>query len=118
MDREFPGRWALEARTQLSQADQERFFVVLKDKTGAVQGFCHVSVAEDGNGGLGPIGIAQTVRGHRVGDYLLRQSLLHLRRIGAREVCIDWTILKDFYGRFGFQPVRTYRGSYKQVLKK
>lgn len=118
LDREFPGRWALEARTQLSQANQERFFVVLKDKTGAMQGFCHVSAAEDGNGGLGPIGIAKAVRGHRVGDYLLRQSLLHLRRIGAREVCIDWTILKDFYGRFGFQPVRTYRGSYKQVRKK
>ncbi|WOC32783.1 MULTISPECIES: GNAT family N-acetyltransferase [Caproicibacterium] len=118
LDREFPGRWALEAREQLAQGRQEPYFVLLKDKAGQVQGFCHVSVKEDGSGGLGPIGIAKAVRGHCVGEYLQRQSFMHLRSLGAREVCIDWTILKDFYGKFGFQPVRTYRGSWKQVQEK
>lgn len=118
LDREFPGRWALEAREQLALGGQEPYFVVMKDKAGQIQGFCHVSVTEDGYGGLGPIGIAKAVRGHSAGDYIQRQSLVHLRSLGAKEICIDWTILKDFYGKFGFQPVRTYRGSYKQVHEK
>lgn len=115
LDQEFPGRWALEAREQLTREHQEPYFVILKDKAGDVQGYCHVSAEPDGTGGLGPIGISKAVRGHCVGDFLLRESLLHLRSLGAKDICIDWTILKDFYGKFGFESVRTFRGSYKQI---
>ena len=71
-----------------------------------------------GRSGLGPIGISAGVRGRRLGEFLLRQSLLQLRALGAHIVCIDWTILKEYYGKFGFLPVRRYRGGVKNMLNR
>lgn len=118
LSREFPGRWEWEARQQLAQPNQERYFLLLKNAAGLVQGYCHVSASPDGSGGLGPVGIAKELRGQHLGDFLLAASLQHLRRLGVQKVCIDWTILQKFYGQFGFQVVRTYRGAKKQVKEK
>ena len=52
-----------------------------------------------------------------VGDYILNQSLQQLRKIGAVRVNIDWTILKDFYGQFGFKAERLYLAAYKEFDK-
>ncbi len=112
---EFPGRWYVTVKEYLKQGKNLENIVVLKDKKEQIKGFCMVAVHDGGTGGLGPIGIAADVRGQRNGEFLLQQSLLHLRKLGAGRVCIDWTILKDFYGKFGFNPVRVYRGAYKEI---
>lgn len=87
--------------------------MVLRPRGGAVCGFCKIAVQPGGRSGLGPIGIAAGVRGRRLGELLLQRSLLQLRALGAHTVCIDWTILKEYYGKFGFLPERTYRGGMK-----
>jgi GNAT superfamily N-acetyltransferase len=116
LSEEFPGRWYVTAKEYLEQGGNRENMVVLKDNNkNQIKGFCMLAVGVDGFGGLGPIGIAESIRGQRNGDYLLQQSLLHLRKLGADNVCIDWTILKDFYGKFDFNPVRIYRGAYKEI---
>ncbi len=59
-------------------------------------------------GGLGPIGIAPELRGRGIGRALLALALEELQRRGGRDVVIDWTVLLDYYGRFGFRPWKTY----------
>jgi GNAT superfamily N-acetyltransferase len=60
-------------------------------------------------GGLGPMGLAQDLRGRRLGHVLLDRAIVHLASLGVREMVIDWTILLDFYGALGFVPCRRYR---------
>lgn len=110
---EFPGRWLEEMQSFLGSGGNPGEIMLLCPKNGAVCGFCKISVNPQGRSGLGPIGISAGVRGRRLGEFLLRQSLLQLRALGAHIVCIDWTILKEYYGKFGFLPVRRYRGGVK-----
>lgn len=114
LEREFPGRWVFEAKEAIAEGKNPESIVILwnKDKTEIV-GYCMISVDEKGYGGLGPIGIAKKIRGKHVGDYILNQSLQQLRKIGAVRVNIDWTILKEFYGQFGFKAERLYLAAYK-----
>jgi GNAT superfamily N-acetyltransferase len=112
----LPDRWAFEMQEYLDQKKDRNCLMVMKRRTdGSICGFCMLQVNEEGRGGLGPIGIAKAVRGRHVGDYLLYQSLCQLKKIGGQRICIDWTILKDFYGQFGFRPVRIFRGGYKEI---
>lgn len=115
IEREFPGRWVFEAEEALNMGKDAKSIILMwnKEKT-EVLGYCMLSVDTDGYGGLGPVGIAKKIRGRHVGDYILNMSLKQLRNIGAKRVNIDWTILKDFYGQFGFLPERTYCGAYKE----
>lgn len=113
---EFPGRWEFEFNTAMQERKAPDEIVVLwnRDETEVVgYAMLHAerdsSGAKTGYGGLGPIGIAEKIRGHHVGDYILWAGLMQLRTIGVRTVNIDWTILKDFYGQFGFEPARIYR---------
>lgn len=119
LEREFPGRWVFEAKEAIAEGKDSESIVILwnKDKTEIV-GYCMLSVNENGYGGLGPIGIAKKIRGKHVGDYILNQSLQQLRKIGAVRVNIDWTILKDFYGQFGFKAERLYLAAYKDFDEK
>lgn len=119
LHREFPGRWEYEAEMALQEQKDPREIVMLwtPDRNELV-GYCMLTVDKDeqggktGRGGLGPIGIAQKIRGNHVGDFILHQSLLQLRELGVITVNIDWTILKDFYGQFDFYAARTYRAAY------
>lgn len=61
-------------------------------------------------GSLGPIGVSEEVRGRGLGHALLAAALLELKGRGCRQTIIDWTTLKDFYGRHGFEVTREYRG--------
>jgi len=116
LHREFPGRWEYEFSEALQEKKDFDEIVVLwnRDET-EVAGYAMLHAERDaegkktGYGGLGPIGIAEKIRGHHVGDYILHEGLLQLRKIGVETVNIDWTILKDFYGQFGFEPARIYR---------
>lgn len=118
LEREFPGRWVYEAKEAVHGKGAMENVVLLwnKERTEVV-GYCMLSVDANGYGGLGPIGIAQKIRGRHVGDYLLNESLRQAKRIGAKRVNIDWTILKDFYGQFGFKPERTYRAAFYEREK-
>jgi GNAT superfamily N-acetyltransferase len=113
---EFPGRWLVTVEEHLENGGNPRDIVVLKDKLDKkIKGFCKVHVNEDKSSGLGPIGIAKSARGKRVGEFILQQSLLHLRKMGGENIGIDWTILKDYYGKFDFKPIRGYRTAYKEI---
>lgn len=122
LEKEFPGRWVSEVKTFLKNGGNRAHLVVLcRDEE--VKGFCKIHVSGVGGnfaeqlgdhwGSLGPIGVAEDIRGLGQGNVLLCDSLRHLKTLGARSVFIDWTILKDFYGQFGFTPWRTYLGAYK-----
>jgi GNAT superfamily N-acetyltransferase len=115
LDDEFPGRWKEQVEDYLENSGDPEEIIVLKDrKDQEIRGFCKIHVNVDGTGGLGPIGIAKSIRGNQVGDFILQQSLLHLRSRRGKNIGIDWTILKDYYGKFDFKPVRIYRGAYKE----
>ena len=105
LEREFPGK------------DPESIVILWNQDKTEIVGYCMLSVDDKGYGGLGPIGIAKKIRGKHVGDYILNQSLQQLRKIGAVRVNIDWTILKDFYGQFGFKAERLYLAAYKEFDK-
>ena len=121
-DTEFPGRWEYEIMTYIKNGGDFEHVVVLC-RGQAVKGFSkiHVSQGEDDFtaqlgynwGSLGPIGISKDIRGAGLGNRILCDSLMQLKRLGAHNVNIDWTVLKDFYGQFGFTPWRIYLGAYK-----
>ena len=123
LNKEFPGRWAYEADTAIKAKKDSSEIVLLWSKLKKeVVGFCMLTSYKDesgkktGYGGLGPIGIAEEVRGRQVGNYLLRESLIQAAHNGINRVNIDWTILVKFYGQFGFEIKRTYKAAYKQLI--
>lgn len=59
-------------------------------------------------GGLGPIGVAASLRGHGLGLALLQITLDRLRTLGVTEAVADWTDLIAFYAKAGFVPWHTY----------
>lgn len=124
-DSEFPGRWKYEMHKYIRDGGNFNHLLLLC-KADKVEGFCKIHVSKNSTGlgmnlgenwgGLGPIGISKDVRGTGLGNRILCDSLQHLKALGAKNVNIDWTILKDFYGQFGFKPWRTYLGAYKMVI--
>ncbi|QEH70464.1 GNAT family N-acetyltransferase [Cellulosilyticum sp. ST5] len=116
LEKEFLGRWEYEAQQYLSnQENFDKIVVLRKHNTEEIVGYCMLSMNEDKMAGLGPIGIGKEIRGRHVGNYILRQALLQLRTLGAIQCLIDWTVLKDFYGQFGFKPIHVYRSGYKEI---
>lgn len=117
LEKEFPGRWYFEMESYLKQKQPLLHVVILKDKEKqSIRGFCMLQVQKEKQGGLGPIGIGKADRGHMVGNYMLCNSLIQLRSLGATITCIDWTMLVAFYEQFEFVAVRTYRGAYLKLL--
>lgn len=116
LQQEFPGRWKFEVECALNEGKSHEEIMLLWDKEQTeVLGFCVLSKEPEGRGKLGPIGIAEKIRGKGVGEYFLYKCLLQLRTLGRDRVNIDWTILTKFYGKFGFVPKRTYCGAYKNL---
>ncbi len=123
LDVAFPGRWRYTlGRFLAGGGDIGDVMGVLH--RGAVLGFAHLfhpasrwigpSIAwtrrgRSRAGGLGPMGLAPTLRGRGLGLVLLDRSVRHLARLGVEEMIIDWTVLLDFYGRLGFVPWKHYR---------
>ena len=113
---EFPGRWKYEVECALREGKPHEEIMLLWNKAQTeVLGFCMLSKEPDGRGKLGPIGIAEKIRGNGVGEFFLCKSLQQLKNLGRNRVNIDWTILTKFYGKFGFAPERTYCGAYKEL---
>lgn len=121
-DKTFPGRWKHEIMEYIDNGQPLENILILWHKQEVV-GFCKIHKSEtesdfDGLygsswGSLGPIGISEHSRGKGVGNRILNDSLRKLKLRGTRNVIIDWTVLKDFYGQFGFKPWKIYRGAYK-----
>jgi len=40
---------------------------------------------------------------------------VHLQELGAHKTNIDWTVLIEYYGDFGFTPWRIYLYAYKKL---
>jgi len=59
--------------------------------------------------GIGPLGVAQALRGHQLGLGLVRAAAVWLQQHGATDVIIDWTSLTTFYGKLGARIWRSYQ---------
>ena len=121
-DQSFPGRWKYEILGYLDRGGDFKNVLLLRHQQ-TVAGFCKVFISEGPSdqdeffgsfwGALGPVGISAAMRGKGLGKRILHDSLCFLQGCGAHNVLIDWTVLKNFYGQFCFEPRRTYRGAYK-----
>lgn len=119
---EFPGRWYYEAE-QFLHDDRGRIsdYMLLWTEAG-VQGACLLTFPDSVRpieryypyglprpwGQAGSIGVTASLRGSGYGSNLLDASLRRLHDNGINGCVIDWTNLLEFYGRFGFRPVRSY----------
>ncbi len=119
---EFPGRWYYEARLFLEHdAGRISDYMLLWTEEG-VQGACLLTFPDSARpieryfpyslpkpwGQAGSIGVSTSLRGQGFGMYLLDASLRRLHDNGINGCVIDWTTLLHFYGRFGFEPLRSY----------
>jgi predicted N-acetyltransferase YhbS len=59
--------------------------------------------------------VAESLRGHGYGLYLIDASLVHLCAQGVRGCVIDWTVFLDLYGRFGFKLYNQYHMLRKEL---
>jgi GNAT superfamily N-acetyltransferase len=119
---EFPGRWHYDVMAKVStetnpgfvkglwEGERLRGFALTQQGRDVLllgaAGFAHNTSADWCS--LGPIGVAKAYRGKGLGDLLLAESLLDLKAQGKRNCVIDWTGLKDWYGKHGFEVSRTY----------
>lgn len=120
-EREFSGRWHYEAREFLAGGGRIADIMVLPTQ-GGIDGFCWLTFEDSVRSfdrcfmarlpqpwsHLGPIGISAAMRGGGYGAAVLDAGLRRLRDAGTAGCVIDWTDLLDFYGKFGFQPYRSY----------
>lgn len=124
LNKEFPGRWThdvmdkieVEGRTDmvygLFVADRIEGFAFTQDWTHKkpINGCVWHLDLGDHWGGLGPIGMAASMRGKGLGDSLLAGALVGLKHKGVRRMIIDWTGLVKYYGGHGFTVNRRYNG--------
>lgn len=121
--REFPGRWHYDVALALARGQSIEDVIVLKDSDSAIRGFLcswHYQSALLGPstywypalgerfGGIGPLGIAESVRGKGLGLALVAAGVEAVCRRGVEECAIDWTTLVDFYGALGFHVTHHY----------
>ena len=118
----FPGRWHYDTDQKIAAEGIEScvFGLLIGGKVrgfAGIQSFgharpvngCiwHLSLGETW-GGLGPIGVAEDIRGNGYGNALLGAALTELKSRGVEKCIIDWTGLVEFYGKHGFEVTRTY----------
>lgn len=119
----FPGRWLYETSQKFARGATAEDVMVLKDRGGGVQGFLSLwdynspLLGSSTNwypalgpwfGGIGPLGVAEEVRGRGLGLALVAAGTAELKARGVEESAIDWTGLVDFYGRLGYRVWKQY----------
>jgi GNAT superfamily N-acetyltransferase len=118
---EFPGRWPYEFSEfmRLGGRISDVLLLVVEDQ---IQGFVwttlddsirpleryHPQRMPEPRAQLGPLGIAQNMRGKGWGRYMLQSALQHLRSRNIRGMVVDWTTQLAFYEKLGFAPYRRY----------
>jgi GNAT superfamily N-acetyltransferase len=118
----FSERWLAETKQRVDMEPNPGEIIVAV-RGGEVVGFCQTFSTASAKlgpsiywrellgaeyGGLGPIGVAKEVRKIGLGLALLAYSVDQIRKSGATQMVIDWTVLLDFYGRIGFEPWKRY----------
>lgn len=120
---EFGGEWWHDIRYFLDRGGDPADILLLIDTGRIIHGFARIHTAASrppgwpmfwrggapDAGGLGPIGVAEALRGRGLGRALLVSALDRLRALGANDVVIDDTTLLGYYGPHGFSPWITYR---------
>lgn len=121
-EREFPNRWRYDVVSALQLEDRLDLVSVLIYE-GAIEGFALIQSPPMARpiggavfscnqgipwGALGPIGVSERLRGRGLGDHLLRRSIKLLLDKGVQRVVVDWTHLREFYGKFGFVTSQSY----------
>ncbi len=123
LDREFAGRWCYDVDQKIQKEGKpDSVFGLFVG--GALEGFARIQTYNDkvrmagacwhldlGDqwGSLGPIGVAEHLRGEGYGNALLGKALEHLKAQGVKRCIIDWTNRVDFYAKHGFEPTRRYK---------
>lgn len=122
--REFGNEWWHETGWFLAQGGAPSDILLMRDTSDSILGLARIHTPRtrpvgpphfwsgrrpENAGGLGPIGIAEALRGRGLGMVLLTVALDRLRAMGLSDVVIDCTSLLGFYGRLGFKPWITYR---------
>jgi GNAT superfamily N-acetyltransferase len=119
--REFPDRWRFQFEQSSRGQGRLSDYILLLSKRG-VDGFARIGFEDSDSpiervypyrlprpwGQLGPIGISADKRGRGWGTMLLNAALIEMKSRGVRGCVIDWTVLLDFYRKFGFEPYRQY----------
>lgn len=118
----FSERWLSETRSRVA-LEPTPAEIIVAARGSEIVGFCHTfstksvkigpsiywrGLLGDHYGGLGPIGVAKDVRKIGLGLALLCSSVEAVKKTGATQMAIDWTVLVDFYGIIGFQPWKRY----------
>ena len=111
----FSIRWA----NEVNESDPYDIFVLRKN--GSIIGYVRTGFpdgpvipysvnfhdAYECLGGIGPLGLLPTERGHGYGRYMVNYALRALFDAGASDVMVDWTSLKTFYRKCGFEAVHS-----------
>lgn len=125
----FPGRWHYETMKRLEAEDTPRDILILTHEEEVV-GFCHTfhrgskrigpsiywrQLLGQQYGGLGPVGLADSIRGKGLGLALLCKGVEYVKQQGAQRMAIDWTNLPDFYAKIGFRVWKRYLSAGRQI---
>jgi GNAT superfamily N-acetyltransferase len=121
LGREFPGRWAFEAKEFIKNGGRASDYLLLR-VNGAVHGSCRLTLSDSDHpierfypqrlsppwGQFGTLGLSKAVRGQGLGGYLIDAAALHMQSVGVDSCVIDWTSLVEFYAKFGFKIYNQY----------
>jgi GNAT superfamily N-acetyltransferase len=118
---EFPGRWSRDLLNDARKNLLNFYFGYFID--GGLAGYVRLygwsndywgpgtyfALPGDRSGGLGPIGVAASRRGHGLGGEILDQSWGVLMEKGCSTVRVDWTTEINFYQKRGLEIVQRYQ---------
>ena len=126
---QFPGRWHYEARNVCRVPGGADDYWLLRHDGTAV-GFVRANTPDSAYRGanvnwaahldgavcgMGPLGVHESYRGRGWGLWMIAGVVEHYRDAGYDRMVIDWTQHLDFYGKFGFEPWRSYEVSETEV---
>lgn len=129
LERAFPGRWHYEAiHYALIQGTGREFVGFFIDDE--LKGFCRINdpkspviaqnvywspLFEGALGGIGPLGIDRSIRGHHYGLDLVKAAANELMKREVDAIVIDWTQLVSFYEKLGFSTWKHYQSMSKSM---
>lgn len=130
MRRCFPGTWDYQHSDYWMNGGTGREYVLI-EKNNAIIGFCRINDGQspllaqniywsplyaDEMGGIGPLGIDESYRGHRYGISIVQAAIHFLLQRGVRRMVIDTTPFVDFYGKLGYTRWKSY-AKYEKRLR-
>ncbi|TDQ38716.1 GNAT family N-acetyltransferase [Aureibacillus halotolerans] len=122
LDREFPGRWAYEARRYFKAGGSGAAYLVLVENDDIVafartnqpatsiigQNVYWAPLFDGPLGGIGPLGVAKSARGKGYGRQIIGEAVTYMEQLGLKHLVIDWTAHEGLYEKWGFVPYKHY----------